>query len=310
MDVNDNKEKDHQTQQENIYNNLKNKNFTSIPNYSNDLYINNPNISPENKNHLKNFSQITKFFIISPLEILYKEQHNIFNKTTNEREKCSICYCEFYEDIIRDTKNYILQDFNYYFNHKIDVFRLYKCEDHFFHIDCFSNYIKSLNNSNGFKCPNCQKQYGIIKGEMPPGKMSAIVHNKKKCEGYPNNETIIVNYKIKSGIFKGKNFTGTNRISFIPNTKNGRILLGLLKIAFDRQLTFAIGTSITTGMTDTIVWNGIHHKTNINGGPTNYGYPDPTYFNRVLEELASKGVNKDDYDEKELEFLGVSLLYG
>ena len=308
MDGNDKKVKDHQIHQQNIYNNLKNKNFTSAPNYSNHFDTNNnTNISENNINHLQYLSQITKFFLISPLEILYKEQHGIFNKTTEEREKCSICLCEFYDDIIKDTKDIILQDFVLYFNHEIDVVKLYKCEDHFYHIECLLNYIQK---KTGFKCAICQKIYGIIKGDMPPGTMTAIVNDKLKCDGYQNKGTIIVNYTIKSGNFKGKKYKGTNRMSYIPNTKNGRILLGLLKIAFDRKLTFIIGTSVTTGKTDTIVWNGIHHKTNITGGPTKYGYPDPTYFNRVLEELASKGVNKDDYDEKELELLGLSLLFG
>ena len=307
MDGKDNIVKDHQIHQQNIYNNLKNKNFTSAPNYSNHLDINNSNISQTSLNHFQYLSQITKYDLISPLEILYKEQYGIFNKTTKEREKCSIYFDTFYDDIIKDNQNIILQDFNSYFNHKIDVIKLYECEDHFFHIDCLYEYIKE---KTGFKCPICQKIYGIIKGDMPPGTMTAIVNDKLKCEGYENKRTIIINYKIKDGIFKGKKFTGTYRKSYIPNTKNGRILLGLLKIAFDRRLTFTVGTSVTTGITDTIVWNGIHHKTNISGGPTKYGYPDPKYFNRVLEELASKGVNKDDYDENELEFLGLSLLYG
>ena len=44
------------------------------------------------------------------------------------------------------------------------------------------------------------------------------------------------------------------------------------------------------GRDNCIVWNGIHHKTSTDGGSTNYGFPDPTYFNRVRNELADKGV--------------------
>lgn len=47
---------------------------------------------------------------------------------------------------------------------------------------------------------------------------------------------------------------------------------------------------MTTGEDPAIIWNGIHHKTNTKGGSTHYGYPDPTYFNRIREELAMKGV--------------------
>ena len=44
-------------------------------------------------------------------------------------------------------------------------------------------------------------------------------------------------------------------------------------------MTFIVGTSLTTGQTNTAVWAGIHHKTSSHGGP--FGYPDKTYFSRV-----------------------------
>lgn len=75
-------------------------------------------------------------------------------------------------------------------------------------------------------------------------------------------------------------------------------------------MTFTIGTSVTTGQQNCVVWNGIHHKSQVSGGATNYGYPDPTYFSRVSEELAAKGVNKDEFEEDDLEFMAVSLMYG
>ena len=46
-----------------------------------------------------------------------------------------------------------------------------------------------------------------------------------------------------------------------------------MKICFDRKLMFTIGNSVTTGAKDVVIWNGIHHKTNKNGGAANYGYP-------------------------------------
>lgn len=47
---------------------------------------------------------------------------------------------------------------------------------------------------------------------------------------------------------------------------------------------------MTTGLDNQIVWNGIHHKTSLQGGSANFGFPDPTYFKRVKLELADKGV--------------------
>ena len=41
----------------------------------------------------------------------------------------------------------------------------------------------------------------------------------------------------------------------------------LLKRAFDAQLIFTVGTSVTTGQSDVVTWNDIHHKTNTHGGP-------------------------------------------
>lgn len=42
-----------------------------------------------------------------------------------------------------------------------------------------------------------------------------------------------------------------------------------------------------------VVWGGIHCKTHISGGASNYGYPDPAYFGRVMEELKAVGVEKN-----------------
>ena len=67
----------------------------------------------------------------------------------------------------------------------------------------------------------------------------------------------------------------------------------LLEIAFERKLLFTGGRSVTTGQENTTVWNGVHHKTNTYGGSSYFGYPDPTYFNRVKLELAMKGIYEE-----------------
>jgi deltex len=82
----------------------------------------------------------------------------------------------------------------------------------------------------------------------------------------------------------------TRRDVFIPDCVEGRRLLRQLKVAFERKLIFTVGRSVTTGKDNRIVWNGIHHKTSINGGTHRFGWPDNTYFNRVTEELAAKGI--------------------
>ena len=40
-----------------------------------------------------------------------------------------------------------------------------------------------------------------------------------------------------------------------------------------------------------MVWNEIHHKTEINNH-SGHGYPDPNYLDNVLRELAAQGVEE------------------
>lgn len=77
-------------------------------------------------------------------------------------------------------------------------------------------------------------------------------------------------------------------------------VLKLLRLAWDRKLTFTIGTSVTTGATDTVVWNEIHHKTESSSNYSGHGYPDPGYLDRVLLELAAQGVEdtKEEGEER------------
>ena len=60
-----------------------------------------------------------------------------------------------------------------------------------------------------------------------------------------------------------------------------------------------MGTSVTTGRANTVVWSGIHHKTSLGGGPAFFGYPDPTYFNRVKLEIADRGITIENASEIE-----------
>jgi len=65
--------------------------------------------------------------------------------------------------------------------------------------------------------------------------------------------------------------------------------LNLLRIAWDRRLIFTIGNSLVSGRQNVLVWN-IHHKSSVSGGVQEYGFPDPTYFQRVLDELKQYGI--------------------
>ena len=57
-------------------------------------------------------------------------------------------------------------------------------------------------------------------------------------------------------------------------------------------LTFSVGTSQTTGATNSVVWSSIHHRTSRTAGP--FGYPAPGYVLNCHEELNALGVRSCD----------------
>ena len=71
-------------------------------------------------------------------------------------------------------------------------------------------------------------------------------------------------------------------------------VLNLLKIAWDRRLIFAVGSSSTTGEQGTVVWNEIHHKTEPYSNQSGHGYPDPNHLDNMIAELAGHGVTDED----------------
>lgn len=64
----------------------------------------------------------------------------------------------------------------------------------------------------------------------------------------------------------------------------------MLVEAFKRKLTFIVGTSQTTGEKNVVCWAGLHHKTSPQGGTNSFGWPDPTYFQRIADELKDRNV--------------------
>ncbi|XP_041361924.1 dentin sialophosphoprotein-like [Gigantopelta aegis] len=199
------------------------------------------------------------------------DQHSTVCKTTGP-DTCAICM-----DDITNPK------------------RLSKC-GHTFCTDCIDNCF------NNFKpvCPTCNMVYGILTGDMPPGTMSDKVIPNISCPGYEGHGVIVIDYYFDDGTQTdqhpnpGKPYHGTRRRGFLPDTDEGRSILRLLKIAFDRMLTFTIGQSTITGREDTVTWGDISHKTNTHGGPDRNAFPDPTFLSRVRNDLADKGVTEQD----------------
>ncbi|NXG00859.1 DTX3L ligase, partial [Sakesphorus luctuosus] len=144
-------------------------------------------------------------------------------------------------------------------------------------------------------CPVCNVVYGPMKGDQPEGTMTTR-KSMLSLPGYKNCGAIEIHYDMKGGIQTsshpnpGQYYGPTSRIAYLPDNAEGREILELLRRAFNQKLIFTVGQSRTTGVENVITWNDIHHKTSMTGGPTNFGYPDPDYLQRVRSELKAKGI--------------------
>ncbi len=172
-----------------------------------------------------------------------------------------------------------------------DCVRLSKCHGHFFHKECIKTWFQQKP-----KCPSCGIFYGEEVGTQPIAGRMLSSKSLVSLPGYSDCGTIEIHYFFPNGIQQachpnpGQPYSGTIRRAFLPDNEEGNRVLELLRRAFANRVTFTVGTSLTSGLTNAVIWNGIHHKTNRHGGPQAFGYPDPTYLNRVTQELAAKGI--------------------
>lgn len=196
----------------------------------------------------------------------------------NEDEKCSICL-ELFTD-------------------KTQL----KCK-HEFCMTCLKMAVKA----QGKICPICKDVFGVIEGDQPAGRME-VSKVRSSLPGFESSGTIVITYTIPAGvqtvcvlsltlgdnfgtcvlwqlIFKplfnlqekhpnpGKRFSGASRTAYLPDNKQGNVVLKLLQKAFKQKLIFTVGTSRTSGLDDQVTWNDIHHKTTTHGGQSKYSSP-------------------------------------
>ncbi|XP_043095418.1 probable E3 ubiquitin-protein ligase DTX2 isoform X2 [Puntigrus tetrazona] len=179
------------------------------------------------------------------------------------------------------------------------VGKLTKC-GHTFHMLCMLAMYNNGTKDGSLQCPSCKTIYGEKTGTQPKGKME-IYSIPQSLPGHPDCGTIQIIYNIPPGIQgpehpnPGQPYTcrGFPRFCFLPDNDKGRKVLELLKVAWTRRLIFTVGTSSTTGEPDTVIWNEIHHKTEMMSNVSGHGYPDPNYLDNVLSELVSQGVTED-----------------
>lgn len=165
---------------------------------------------------------------------------------------------------------------------------------HYFHFECAKQL---CNNGTSIKCPVCSVVTGIVTGNQPPGLMSIMVDPGCSVAGAPPGEGIIfVTYIVPPGTqgpehkAPGTPFRGSSRTSVFPNTAEGRKAVRMVRLAFKRRLVFTIGRSATSGDDNVVVWAGVLHKTRLDGGAENFGYPDPGYLGKVSAELTALGI--------------------
>ena len=110
-------------------------------------------------------------------------------------------------------------------------------------------------------------------GNQPDGHMRHRTIGTRLA-GYPQFGTIMITYDIPGGTQNaihpnpGQSYTGCTRVAYLPDSPEGREVLGLLKKAFDAKLIFTVGTSHSSGRSNSVIWNScISHKTNMEGGP-------------------------------------------
>ncbi|XP_062815412.1 probable E3 ubiquitin-protein ligase DTX2 isoform X2 [Anolis carolinensis] len=179
------------------------------------------------------------------------------------------------------------------------VGRLDRC-GHTFHLLCVLAMYTSGNKDGSLQCPSCKTIYGEKTGTQPSGKMAVSIL-PESLPGHEDCGSLEIMYLIHKGIQgpehpnPGLPFTarGFPRYCYLPDNEKGRKVLALLKLAWRRRLIFTVGTSSTTGESNTVVWNEIHHKTEMNSNLSGHGYPDPNYLDNVLAELAAQGVTED-----------------
>ncbi|NXC88531.1 DTX3L ligase, partial [Cercotrichas coryphoeus] len=122
-------------------------------------------------------------------------------------------------------------------------------------------------------CPVCNSVCGVLTGDQPDGTMSSKTLHLS-LPGYPSCGTIQIDYAMNGGIQTdshpnpGQRYEPAHRTAYLPDNKEGREILQLLRRAFQQRLIFTVGQSRTTGAQGVITWNDIHHKTSMAGGPT------------------------------------------
>lgn len=162
------------------------------------------------------------------------------------------------------------------------VVRIRSCR-HVFHGACLQDILGR--DDTAPKCPVCRAEVACEpRGTSPSGTMTITV--AQYGPGF-----LEIDYNLPSGVQSSfhpnprRPFEGTHRYAYLPDTHEGHLLLKRFVWAFQHGMMFTIGTSMTTGRSDVVVWStSVPQKSSrYGGGP--FGFPDPNYVSQINAAL-------------------------
>nr|XP_039250749.1 uncharacterized protein LOC120328352 [Styela clava]XP_039250750.1 uncharacterized protein LOC120328352 [Styela clava] len=96
----------------------------------------------------------------------------------------------------------------------------------------------------------------------------------------------VINYSFSAGTFEGIPYSAQKITAYLPIEDGVIQLIDYLRLAFNAGMIFKIEKQ--SDGRGTITWKDIPHKTTIDGGLDNNGYPDTNYLNELRESLKLK----------------------
>nr|XP_015804354.2 uncharacterized protein si:busm1-163l24.3 isoform X1 [Nothobranchius furzeri]XP_015804356.2 uncharacterized protein si:busm1-163l24.3 isoform X1 [Nothobranchius furzeri] len=136
-------------------------------------------------------------------------------------------------------------------------------------------------------CPEPEQRPRGIKGEMKTSRLNISL------PGHNKDMTIKITYCIPDGIqgdddpSPRKPFRGGVFEAYLPFSEKGKRLVPRLKEAFRQGFTFTVRGKGAEAKVD---WDRIPHKTSLQGGKAQKGYPDSTYLMHLSTILTSYGI--------------------
>ncbi|XP_036435012.1 E3 ubiquitin-protein ligase DTX3L1 [Colossoma macropomum] len=148
---------------------------------------------------------------------------------------------------------------------------------------------RSINGTSTFK-----RGSEVVEGDQPDGGQMTVTVQRRSVEGYPDCDTLQINFVFEDGIQTekhpnpGQKYYGLSTVAFLPMNNEGTKVFKLLEVAFQCKLLFKVAT--TNSGEECVTYTDIPLKIRESGGPESYGYPDPNYLKTVLKILKSKGI--------------------